>query len=160
METILSYPPSTLTLLSELGSIIHQSTARTLFETLVLQDDARFISPEFKGPILSILINPAKYGSLVRKLEIVDPVHFESLGTPVHLFETETPSPVATFEILPLHGVDFERTLRALPHLETFIWKATTCPPDGICEVRFFLIYQVNSVTDIIGIIDMQPSAE
>ncbi|KIM26956.1 hypothetical protein M408DRAFT_175571 [Serendipita vermifera MAFF 305830] len=136
-ETVISCPSLNLTLLSELGSNIHESAARVLFATLVLEDDARYVTAELKSSTLSILLNPVKYGPLVRSLEIIDPTRFEMPGTPVHLFETEASSNSsfsATSELLPLTGLDLNRILHALPYLETFSWRATTCPPDGICE--------------------------
>lgn len=153
MEATSLCPSLTLTFLSELGSNIHQSALRTVFDALVLQDDARFVNVpqrEFRSPILSVFLNPIRYGSLVRNLEIVDPVKFESCRPSLDLFGMESnvqSSPHSSSELRPISAVDLERILQRLPHLEGFAWRSGTCPPDGICDVILYLFVSLQPLT-------------
>ena len=103
-----------------------------------------------RGPLLSagslsaVLQNPTRYGSLVDRLVVRDPTHFEEFERP-----TRESSPLLQFDgsddeldnqaqgpIRPLDTDKIQQLLRCCPGLTEVIWLSATPPPDGFCEVR------------------------
>jgi hypothetical protein len=56
----------------------------------------------------------------------------------VHYEGTQEPGREATgqYIVQPLSTGCLEDILQGIPSLDTFIWRSTSCPPDGICEVH------------------------
>lgn len=129
-------PELHLALLSDLGHTVHLSALRVLFSAIVVQDDARAFSTSNKGiagPVSAIIQNPTRYGSAVRRIEVVNSL----LNPVVESYSLWLPSDgVSTGDELRLAPAqDLENLLRQLPLLNAFVWESTSCPPEGICEV-------------------------
>ncbi|KAG9056727.1 peroxin [Serendipita sp. 407] len=149
LDDIISYvvsssPPSRIMLLSELGSTIFRASCRSLFGILIVEDDMRRFTEHLQSqighnPLSSILLNPGRYGKYVRQLLIVDPSNLKSWEPRPSYIGFESPSMREKrsegVESNPITAQNLLDLLRYLSNLETFSWKATVTPPDGVCEM-------------------------
>jgi hypothetical protein len=104
------------------------------------------------GPIAALMQNPGRYAAAVRSITIVDPTILSSSdrsSSSVFSFDEDSSSEdisknLTEKEFQPIATSQLERVLRVLRNLESFNWKATTLPPDGLCEVslRLQLLYE------------------
>ncbi len=99
------------------------------------------------GPIAALMQNPSRYAAAVRSITIVDPTIFSSSDrsfSSVFSFGEDSSSEdisktLTERDIQPIATSQLEGALRVLRNLESFNWKATTLPPDGLCEVSLRL---------------------
>ncbi|KAJ7874670.1 hypothetical protein B0H14DRAFT_2717090 [Mycena olivaceomarginata] len=101
--------------LSSLGSCMHASAVRVLFQTVSLQDNAKLEESRSAYPVLS---NPARYASNVKTLVIADPVLPENGDA-----------------LRPIDADILVRLLAICANIEALVWKSPFPPPDGLCEV-------------------------
>jgi hypothetical protein len=104
------------------------------------------------GPIAALMQNPGRYAAAVRSITIVDPTIFSSSdlsSSSVFSFDEDSSSEdisktLTEKDFQPIATSQLEWVLRVLRNLESFNWKATTLPPDGLCEVslRLQLLYE------------------
>lgn len=134
--------------LAELGSRLHASAARVLFEDIVIPDDMRAFSlfaPSSLGPLAALIRNPARYGPAVRRLRVQDPSCFENFELPRG--REQDPAQLLQFDaddapgddgtqglIAPLDSSSLDGLLAACPRLAELLWSSSTPPPDGLCE--------------------------
>ncbi|EJD52710.1 hypothetical protein AURDEDRAFT_181254 [Auricularia subglabra TFB-10046 SS5] len=131
--------------LAALGSRLHASAARVLFEAIVIPDDMRAFSqfaPSTLGPLAALIRNPARYEPAVRRLRVQDPSCFENFELP-----RQDPAQLLQFDaddapgddggqglIAPLDAGRLDSLLAACPRLTELRWLSSTPPPDGLCE--------------------------
>ena len=137
--------------LAECGGNLHAATVRVLFHDIIIQDDARVLSSQLSasaaGSIAALIQNPSHYAAAVRSITIVDPTTFSSAdhsSSSLFSFDEDSSSEdiskaVLTDDFQPIATSQLEWILRATRNLESFKWKATTLPPDGLCEVSLWL---------------------
>jgi hypothetical protein len=101
--------------LSSLGSCMHASAVRVLFQTVSLQDNAKLEESRSAYPVLS---NPARYASNVKTLVIADPVLPENSDA-----------------LRPIDADILVRLLAICANIEALVWESPFPPPDGLCEV-------------------------
>lgn len=142
--------------LAECGGNIHAATVRVLFRDIIIQDDSRVLSSQLSasatGSIAALMQNPSRYATAVRSITIVDPIIFSSIdhsASSVFSFDEDSSPEDSSKALLtekdfqPIATSQLEWVLRVTRNLEAFKWKATTLPPDGLCEVslRFQLFW-------------------
>lgn len=140
-------PSARTCFLAECGRNLHTAAVRVLFRNITIQDNARILSsqlgPSVAGPIMALMQNPSRYAASVRSVTIVDPIIFSSTDysfSSVFSFDEDS-SPedlsktLSEKDLQPIATSQLEWVLRVTRNLESFSWKATTLPPDGICEV-------------------------
>lgn len=121
-----------------------------LFRNITIQDDARILNSllaaSAAGPIAALMQNPSRYAAAVRSITIVDPTIFSSSdrsSSSVFSFDedssSEDISKTLTEDFQPIATSQLESILRVIRNLESFNWKATTLPPNGLCEVSLRL---------------------
>jgi hypothetical protein len=140
-------PSAKACFLAECGGNIHAAAVRVLFRDIEIQDDTRMLNLQLgvpaAGPVAAIMQNPSRYAAAVRSITIVDPTIFTSTDySSSSLFSLDEDSSsedlskaLTEKDLQPLATAQLERILRVTRNLESFNWKATTLPPDGICEV-------------------------
>lgn len=128
----LSDGTSPLVWLSELGSLISDTTKRVLAATLTLPDDDAILvrieqvlerSPDVQRPDLVTLV-ATTHSHLVRHLEVVAPVPRS------HVLELEE---VEGEETSQLDERAFSNLLERFPNLCSFVWKSHRLPPEDVC---------------------------
>ena len=122
-----------------------------LFRDITIQDDARMLNSllgaSAAGPIAALMQNPSRYAAAVRSITIVDPTIFSSSdrsSSSVFSFDEDSSSEDISKTLMekdfqPIATSQLESILRVIRNLESFNWKATTLPPDGLCEVSLRL---------------------
>ena len=120
-----------------------------LFRDITIQDDARMLNSllgaSAAGPITALMQNPSRYAAAVRSITIVDPTIFSSSdrsSSSVFSFDEDSSSEDISktlTDFQPIATSQLESILRVIRNLESFSWKATTLPPDGLCEVSLRL---------------------
>jgi len=130
---------------------MHAAAVRVLFRNITIQDDARMLNSHFDasaaGPIAALMQNPSRYAAAVRSITIVDPTIFSSIdlsSSSVFSFDEDSSSEdisksLTEKDFQPIATSQLEGVLRVIRNLESFNWRATTLPPDGLCEVSLRL---------------------
>lgn len=156
LEVFSVVPSAKTCFLAECGGIIHAAAVRVLFRNITIQDDARMLNSHLgasaAGPIAALMQNPSRYAAAVRSITIVDPTIFSSSdlsSSSVFSFDEDSSSEdiskaLTEKDFQPIAASQLECVLRVIRNLESFSWKATTLPPDGLCEVslRVQLFYE------------------
>jgi len=130
---------------------MHAAAVRVLFRDITIYDDARMLNSQpgasAAGPIAALMQNPHRYAAAVRSISIIDPTMFSSTdrsSSSVFSFDEDSSSEdigktLTGKDFQPIATSQLEWVLRVTRNLETFNWKATTLPPDGLCEVSLRL---------------------
>ncbi|KAE9401596.1 hypothetical protein BT96DRAFT_598528 [Gymnopus androsaceus JB14] len=107
--------------ISSFGSRIHNSAVRVLFLSLNVEDcEDRF----YKSSVYPIILNPARYGHIVKSLTIINPTFGEGFSDDAQGLRA----------LRPISADILTSLLQSCTSLETFRWESSLPPPDGICE--------------------------
>ena len=138
-----------------MGSQVSHAAMRVLYTDITLEDDMRYhttwaTSPVLLGPLAALLNNPMRYGTFVRRLIVREPTQFNDFE-PLETVKRRAGSPLLQFDdavededddmesqgvIRPLEWAKVHELLSWCPGLTDLVWRSSTPPPDGLCEVR------------------------
>ncbi|KAK0461394.1 uncharacterized protein EV420DRAFT_1531835 [Desarmillaria tabescens] len=128
---ILEVVPSVrIAFLSSLGKRIHESTARVLFHTLIIQDDEQALLSSTNASFAAVVANPGRYAKHVKKLIVRDSDTLTRASN-VTLPDDEGFASTCT----PLSTTCLENLLKSYSNLEALCWEGYLRPPDGLCEI-------------------------
>ncbi len=123
-------PSARIAFLSSLGKRIHESAARVLFHTLIVQDDELALLPSAGINSAAVVANPGRYAMHVKKLIVRDSDILMRATDTVTLPEDESFKTCT-----PLSSTCLETLLKSYSNLEALCWEGYLRPPDGLCEV-------------------------
>ncbi|KAG7446404.1 uncharacterized protein BT62DRAFT_1005681 [Guyanagaster necrorhizus] len=124
-------PSARIAFLSSLGKRIHESAARVLFHTLIVQDDEQTLLPSVNTSSAAVIANPRRYAKHVKKLIVRDSDALMRTANIVTLPKDESSSSTCT----PLSTTCLETLLKLYSNLEALCWEGCLQPPDGLCEI-------------------------
>jgi hypothetical protein len=143
VSNVLKLTPSLrVTFLASLGSRMHASAVRVLFNSLSIQDDARPFGTAAHSPdsiLLPLLSNPKRYAPAVKSIIIQEPVIGLDIQQAYDLFPPdssgESQDENSSLVFRPLDSQNLSWILDTCSNLEEFVWESSVPPPDGLCEV-------------------------